>query len=162
MSDQHESAISATAVLTGVTNDLSFETLALDIHFSRPDRHPPCGDSICGRCGKSTKREPLEGNLRAGDVTPNEGFPSLGSRLADPYDERVTGNVYTVLAALAGDGITSRDLYLGAPLSWLMKAATQPDRRGGGSNGRKRTDGCSPDFSVIQGSIIRKMARDAA
>src|SRR5579885_3129416 len=163
MQGQQRAAVSSEAVASGVTEGASefYETFSLDVHSLGRPRHS-CEDASCGRCGgPSTKRDPLEGNARAGDVTSDTGTVHPSSRTYHPLNEWndpevASGNVTQMLS-----GPRVRDAYLGASVTDLMRASVEPDRRGGGSNGRKRSDGCSPDFGAVERSIATERMRYA-
>lgn len=166
MHEQHDSAIDAQSVKSGVTNDIRYETLSSDIHGfgSARARHDvlTCTDGLCGHSdhGLSTAGPNLEGNLRAGDVTTDAGDEAPTSRTYHPLNEYV-GEFSIEEAVEPTYRETPGPIQLGDSVKNLMRASIQPDRRGGGSSGRKRNDGCSPDFGVTQGQIIRDILRYA-
>lgn len=63
-----------------------------------------CQDTACGRCGRSTRRQALdgEGDLRAGARYDGEGIPDPEAR-DTRYDPRMTGTVAEALATLSHD-----------------------------------------------------------
>lgn len=153
--------VDADAVCNGVTSDTEFfDRFSLET-AGIGTRHNPatCTDVWCARCGKSTAGPNLDGNLRAGDVTPDLGHPAYESRTYHPLNEYIEEQTPEQLVTGPQYREKPGPILLGDSVKNLMRASTEPDRRGGGSNGRKRTDGCSPDFGVTQNQLIRDNLR---
>lgn len=172
------SAIDASAVRGGVTNDPVFETISAQIHGfglnSRTRRIPElsgpagayvvlptiqrpahdlaiCEDHLCAHPdhGLSTAGPSFDANERAGQRTPNLGDPARESRTYHPLNEYVAD--FSIDEAVVGPQYREPDapIMLGDSVKNLMRASIEPDRRGGGSSGRKRNDGTSPDFGAL-------------
>jgi hypothetical protein len=134
-----DSAVSADAIKTGVSNDERFENLAANIHeYGKRHDEATCTDKSCGRCGKSTAGPALEGRQRAGDVRPDEGH--LPDTQLEPYNPEIVAGGERALHAI--EELQDRD-----PNSfdgWQRLQSEAPagftPGGGGGSSGRSMGD----------------------
>jgi hypothetical protein len=155
-----DSAVSADAIKTGVSNDERFENLAADIHeYGKRHDEATCTDKSCGRCGKSTAGPALEGRQRAGDVRPDEGHlpepqqitvrdAKGNERQRSRYDEKAannpgvaSGNIQDAISAAEHDPDRCEIPHC-RPCNSVIEALLQPEysisKGGGGGSGRKK------------------------
>lgn len=81
-----ESAVGADAIRQGLTKGSDFYDTFSVSQFHDPET---CTDASCGRCGKSTPREALPGNERAGDHYDGQGkrhLRTMSTRSPDGSD----------------------------------------------------------------------------
>jgi hypothetical protein len=145
-----DSAVSADAIKTGVTNDDHYETSVVEIHgFGK--RHS-CDDPACVRCcGNSTAGPALEGRQRAGDVRPDEGFPDPERLIARNNPKIAEGNAQEIAEGVEEEEHQDCDLPDCARCNRVDERTLQPDisiSKGGGSSGKIKKQKPKPISTV--------------